>query len=320
MWVDHLTPLFQQAITTEYATLTAKGQPITYPVTPYVGKNTLDVSTGLAYPSKAERARKNPKVALLYSDALGSGLTNAPVVLVYGYGAVRDRDLQANTDRYVRSAMERFPASYKNTPDFLLKRMNWYFARIWIEVTPVHILWWEQNKLDQVPEEWHAESLLSVPQSDPAPQGANLGAWKEAAPDWRANASYAVERLGLPVLTVVNADGFPSPFRVKHASATPDGFQLDFYAGMPAPANGMASLTFHTHPEVFTGQENLVFVGSVSANGQFRVERQLADWSLKGGQLMQMFNFMTNGRKLAPRLQAEAARRGQPVPMINLPR
>jgi hypothetical protein len=320
MWVKELEPLFKQAITTEYASLTAKGQPITFPVTPYVGENTLDVSTGLAYPAKAERARKNPKVALLYSDDLGSGLSNPPVALVYGYGAVRDRDLQANTDRYVSQAFARLPAAYKGMPRFVLKRMNWYFARIWVEVTPVKILWWERNKLDQAPQEWRAAADLVPPSSDPAPKGANLGAWNEAAPDWHVSIQYAAAQLGNPVLTVVDAEGFPVPFRVKHASATPEGFQLDFYGGMPAPAHGLACLTFHTHPEVFNGQENLVYVGSVSPNGQFRVERQLADWSIKGSALNKMFSFMSNGRLLAPRLQMEAERRGQPVPVVNLPR
>jgi hypothetical protein len=318
MWVEALDPLFRKSITTEYASLTAKGQPITFPVTPYTGENTLDVSTGLTYPAKAERARRNPKVALLYSDNVGRGLQDAPIALVYGYGAVRDRDLQANTDRYLNASLANLPEAYGKMPRFVLRRMNWYFARIWVEVTPIKILWWERNQLDLAPHEWHATDFLPSP-SDPAPKGANLGAWKDATPDWRANNRYAVEHLGNPVLTVVDSDGFPVPFRVKHASATPEGFQLDFYGGMPAPAQGLAALTFHTHPEVFTGQENMVYVGAVSPNGQFQVERQLADFSLKGNSLTKMLGFMNSGRVLAPRLKLEAERRGQPVPVVNLP-
>src|SRR5215217_902128 len=58
-WPEVLLPLFERAITVEYASFTRAGAPITYPVTPYVGEDglTLDVSTGLTYPSKAERAR-----------------------------------------------------------------------------------------------------------------------------------------------------------------------------------------------------------------------------------------------------------------------
>ena len=47
-------------ITTEYASLDRSGTPITWPVTPYLGAGgTLDVTTGLSYPLKAQRARRN---------------------------------------------------------------------------------------------------------------------------------------------------------------------------------------------------------------------------------------------------------------------
>ena len=67
-WPSEVLSIFERAITCEYATLTNRNTPITYPVNPYLGDDgrTLDVSTGLTYSSKAERARRNPKVALLY--------------------------------------------------------------------------------------------------------------------------------------------------------------------------------------------------------------------------------------------------------------
>jgi len=74
------------------ATLTSHYTPNTYPVTPYVGDDgrTLDASTGLTYPTKAERARRNPKVALLYSDPVGSGLIKPAAALVLGLASVRE--------------------------------------------------------------------------------------------------------------------------------------------------------------------------------------------------------------------------------------
>ena len=103
-WPEEVRAIFERAMTCEFATVTKRGAPITYPVTPYVGEHgrTLDVSTGLAYPAKAERARRDPRVALLYSDPTGSGLADPPVVLVQGLATVRDGDLQANTDRSSR--------------------------------------------------------------------------------------------------------------------------------------------------------------------------------------------------------------------------
>jgi hypothetical protein len=109
--------VLDRSITVEYTSLTGAGTPVMVPVTPYVAddRSTLDVSTGLTYPAKAERARRDPKVSLLYSDPLGSGLVRPPVVLVQGLATVRDANLQANTDRYVRLTMEKVPAAYRGT-------------------------------------------------------------------------------------------------------------------------------------------------------------------------------------------------------------
>jgi hypothetical protein len=53
-WPSEVVSLFQRAITTEYASLTARGAPLTYPVTPYIAEagRTLDVSTGLTIPAR----------------------------------------------------------------------------------------------------------------------------------------------------------------------------------------------------------------------------------------------------------------------------
>lgn len=323
-WPEAVLALFERAITCEYATLTSQQTPITYPVTPYIGDDgrTLDVSTGLAYPTKAERARRIPKVALLYSDPVGSGLSKPPVVLVLGLASVRDANLQHNTDRYIRMSMSKVPSAYKSIPAFLLRRMPWYLARIWIQVTPLRILWWPAGEIEGQPHMWQAPTETAAPASDPAPSGKALGVWKAAPADWRSGAKYAVQNLGDPILTIVTADGFPLPFRVRNATLVPDGIRVHVPAGLPASVTGSACLTFHTHPEEFTGQQNLVFVGQVQqeATGYvFKVERQLGDWSLAGSRLRATWDFFRNGRKLAPRLAVEAERRGQPVPKIRLP-
>ena len=101
-WPADIDRLFSTSITAEYSSLTRSGAPVTVPTTPYRGSHgTLDLSTGLTYPTKAERARRNPRVSLLFADPLGEGMEQAPVALVQGHAAVRDSDLQANTDRYV---------------------------------------------------------------------------------------------------------------------------------------------------------------------------------------------------------------------------
>ncbi len=323
-WPAELLSVLERSITCEFATVSKNGMPVTFPLTPFIGEDglTIDVSTGLAYPAKAERARRNPKVAVLFSDPVGSGLTNPPVVLVLGMAAVRDADVQANTDRYVKLALTKLPAAYKGTPGLMLRRSQWYFTRIWMLVTPLRILWWPNGNMDGQPQEWVAPADTPIRKSDIAPAGRQPLPWADAPADWHEGAYNAEHNLGVPVLTVVNDDGYPVPFRVRKASTASDGFWLDLPAGIPAKAEGPACLTFHKHAEVFTGQENVAFVGKVEPTWQgafFRTERQLGDFSLKGGRSSVMWTLMKSMWRFNPRLRAELQRRNQPMPKINLP-
>ncbi len=325
-WPEELLPLFERALTVEYASLTRAGAPVTYPLTPYVGDDatTLDVSTGLTYPAKAERARRNPKVALLYSDPLGSGLEEAPVALVQGLATVRDADLQANTDRYVRLSMAKLPAVYEGQPRFVLRSLNWYFARLWVEVTPTRILWWPAGRLDEPPREWESPAGTMAPPSDPAPTGRQPGAWTEQPSGWRPAAELALRQLPLRDLTFVGADGFPVSVPARDVAPEHEGFRLRAPRLPGARPEGPACLTFHAHDEGFTTQQNRAFVGRVSeaqdSSVVFGVERALGDWSLAGSKVGMTFDLLfRKRRRLRPRLEAEAARRGQAVPKVRFP-
>ena len=71
---EELIPILMDSWACEYASLKKNGTPITYPLISFPGDDgrTIEVATGLAYPSKAERARNNPKVCLLYSDPIAT--------------------------------------------------------------------------------------------------------------------------------------------------------------------------------------------------------------------------------------------------------
>ncbi|MEU8192652.1 hypothetical protein AB0C10_02580 [Microbispora amethystogenes] len=319
-WPREAAELFGRAVVCEYASLTRDGRPVTWPMAPYTGAGgTLDVSTGLTYPDKAERARRNPRVALLYSSAEGVGPGRAPVVLVQGRATVRDADLQAGTDRYVRESLAANAGGMAGMPWFLLKRLGWYFARIWVEVTPERIVWWPEGDLSGPPEEWAHPGEPVVPPSDPAPKGPRLPSRSAPPADWRPFADRAA-RLGEPVVTMV-ADGRPLPVRARAAVRTGTGFNLRLPAGIEA-ADGPVCLTFHRYGPALAWQENMVLVGTATGDGDrlsVRVERALNDWSLpRGGARFR--SFLGEGRKLRNRLRAEAARRGQPVPVVRRPR
>ncbi|MEV4460475.1 hypothetical protein [Microbispora sp. NPDC049633] len=324
-WPREAAELFDRAMVCEYASLTRDGRPVTWPVTPYAGAaGTLDVSTGLTYPGKAERARRDPRVALLFSSAgaagAGSGPDRPPVVLVQGRATVRDADLQANTDRYVRLSLAKTGTGFAGMPWFLVKRLGWYFARIWVEVTPERIVWWPEGDLSRTPEVWTGPGGVAVPASDPAPAGPRLPSRSAPPPDWRLFADRAA-RLGEPVVTMV-ADGMPLAVRVRSAVRTDAGFDLWLPAGVQA-AGGPVCLTFHRHGPAMEWQENVVLVGSATGEGDrlsVRVERALNDWSLSGNRRERIRSFYGEGRMLRKRLEAEAARRGQAVPRVRRPR
>ncbi len=320
-WPAELVAVFERSITCNYASLTRNGAPVTMPTTPYVGDGTLDVSTGLTYPAKAERARRNPKVALLFADPIGAGASHEPVVLVQGYAAVRDADLQANTDRYASASMRKLPGSVKGQPKFLLRRLTYYYARIWIELTPVRIRWWLDRDLAEPPREWTAAGDLELPESDPAPSGRQPPAWLEPPEQWREVAARALRELPLADLTALHSDGYPICLPVTPGELAGEEVSLRIGAGAPELIPGPACLTVHGHDEQFTTQENHTLIGELLAGPdgpRLRIERALADWSLTGNRAQIAFGFLAKGRRLAPRLKAEASRRGQPVPRVNL--
>lgn len=325
-WPDEILGIVENSKTVEYASLTRAGVPITFPMLLFVAEDglTMDVSTGLTFPAKAQRARNNPQVCLLFSEPLGCGLDSPPIVHIYGQASVRDADLQANTDRFVNLVFQRFPDIYGQVPRILLKKMSWYFTRIWIQVTPLRILWWPGGDLSREPKTWQAPKSRPVPPSDPSPIGKGFKRWDNPPTEWRSSAQYAAASLGKPVLTVVDSDGYPVPIRTNDVSLEAKGFQLSLCQTSPTPAEGKACLTFHQHDEEFISwQENLVFVGQVVRNGQsasFEVERRLTSISLKGSRQKIMFDIFKLGRRFEPRLKIEAERRGQPVPTIHLPK
>src|SRR5215211_603942 len=136
---------FERFITCEYATIGPRQQPIVWPVTPYCprGAATIDVTTGLGYPKKADDAKRNPRVALLFSDATGSGLERKTTVLVQGAAEVDERDLDANAERYDRESTSKLPIVKKESPPkFMRGPLRWYYARIYVKVRPERVFVW----------------------------------------------------------------------------------------------------------------------------------------------------------------------------------
>jgi hypothetical protein len=161
---------------------------------------------------------------------------------------------------------------------------------------------------------------MALLESDPAPRGSDPPAWREPPSDWRSLAGRALADLPLADLTTVDEDGVPLCMPVSAGTLAGGAIDLELGDGAPRLIDGPACLTLHGHPALFTGQENHTLIGALEnalGSPRFVVERALADWSLVGNRARTAMSFLAARRSLAPRLAAEAARRGQPVPKVR---
>src|SRR5437016_1827888 len=152
---SHVQSVFDRFITTEYTTIDGRGQPITWPVTPYYepGAGAIDVTTGLGYPKKADDAAANPQVALLFSDPTGCGLEDPPTVLIQGTAKIDDSDLEANAARYERESLAKLPSTKElMPPKFLNPLFTWYRARIYVYVRPERVYVWHGGDMSREPQ------------------------------------------------------------------------------------------------------------------------------------------------------------------------
>jgi hypothetical protein len=265
--LPEIQAVFEKFVTTEYTTIDSKGQPITWPLTPYYkpGDPCIDVTTGLGYPKKANDARANSKVALLFSDPTGSGMDDPPMVLVQGTAEVDDRDLDANRERYDRELAEKLPATKEMSPPAFLKRaFNWYYTRIYVHVRPERIYTWPGCDVSREPQLWdaHMEEVRSghdeEQESDQREPAGGATAWDER-----------IEELGRlhksAALSFVAPDGFPFAVRVP-VGVDPSAQVIRLEAdpvGVPL-APGIACLTAHDHDERFTYQRNFQVRGDLT--------------------------------------------------------
>jgi len=253
-------------ITTEYTTIGADRQPITWPVTPYyrAGGQEIDVTTGIGYPKKANDARRNPHVSLLFSDPTGSRMGQPPAVLVQGTAKVDTTDLAANRDRYYREAQEKLPAVKQMLPPkFIQGLFNWYFTRIYVHVRPERVYVWPGGDFSREPQLFgaHVEEVRSGHSEEPevvepAPAGGGV-AWDDRMRELGSRHLTAV-------ISIVAPDGFPMSARVP-IELDEDGGVVRLGQeplGLPLVA-GRACLAAHSHDPDFKWQVNFQVRGDL---------------------------------------------------------
>jgi hypothetical protein len=258
--------VFDRFITTEFTTVDKRGQPITWPVTPYYspGGKCIDITTGLGYPKKANDARANPLVAMLFSDPTGSGLEPAPTVLVQGVADVDDRDLEANRARYARESKEKLPDIAKLMPPEPLQRfLGWYFTRIYVHVRPERVYVWPDGDVRREPELFgsHMEEIRSGHSEEPERFHADPSGGTSA---WDPRIRELGSTFPTAVLSMVCPDGFPFAIRVPVRVDPADRWiRIEGEpVGIPFQP-GLACLTVHRHNDRFTWQQNFQVRGDL---------------------------------------------------------
>ena len=171
----------------EWVSSTRSGLALDTPALMFANREagTLDVTTGLAYPVKAERARRDPRVGLAV-DAFAPG---QPVVVIRTLATVRDTDIQANADRYLELFAPMLPLIGAGAPWVAMPGSGLVLGSAFIENTVTRILWWpDLDHLDDEPVLWDAPAGALSPVSDPAPAAPpSVGSvWPVA--DWRDRA------------------------------------------------------------------------------------------------------------------------------------
>lgn len=277
--------VFQRFVTCELTTIDSRGRPITWPVAPFYrpGDPAIRVTTGLGYPKKANDARRNPKVALLFSDPTGSDLAQPPMVLVQGTAEVDDADLAANRERYERDTEAKPTGGREAAPAGPLgRRFDWYFTRIYLHVTPERLLVWRGDSSAE-PE------VINSSNEEVEVQEPRRGEGQPLLPTWDRRIHELGRRYDTAVLSTVGQDGFPFAARVPvgidrrartvNIESTPAGVAL-----VPGPA----CVTAHDHHEKLRWMRNFQVRGEL-------VEQAPGEWAVIPQQVVNGFELPPTG-------------------------
>ncbi|QLY33853.1 pyridoxamine 5'-phosphate oxidase family protein [Nocardia huaxiensis] len=154
-----VTGVLDRYFTAELSTHARDHTPVTVPVAPLwlPERGQILVTTGIGVPHKAFRARRDPRVALLYSNPVASGLDDPPAVLVQGNASVSE--IVTWDDELARQFHKVWTAQPKGVgADPITKRLFWwYYMRLEIHIRPVRIRWWPGRDMTAAP---HEEVLL----------------------------------------------------------------------------------------------------------------------------------------------------------------
>ena len=129
--------------TCEFATVTRSGTPIAWPIVSWQRPDgSFMLTTSIGLPQKAFNVRRNPAVAMLFSDATASGMIEPPHILVQGTATCPD-DIVTDVStlpEYWTKLMRRQPSGKMLSSLLGRQMMSFYYLRLIITVTPTAVI------------------------------------------------------------------------------------------------------------------------------------------------------------------------------------
>jgi hypothetical protein len=263
--LDALAPVLEAYRTCEFTTLATDGSPLTWPTAVQArADGTLLVTTSLGFPQKAHNIRRDTRVALLFSDPTGSGLSDPPQVLIRGTAVCPEQIVVSpdGLERYWGMLFERQPSSRAFLAPPARWLMDWYYLRLLITITPTEIVTLPRFTPDTAPPAVNADHGL-------------VGATTLA-------------RYPSAVLGALDTTGAPVLLRTRPV-ATPSGYLVEIPAGTGA-APGPASLLVHQHDDQLANLHNALVRGNLADSP--------AGWVLTPQRLVEPGNGNTVGEQL----------------------
>ena len=287
----------------EFVTLAHDGAPVCWPLAPDFENGRIIFSTGYVYPTKARNARRNPRVAALFSDPTASGRSDDdPLVLVQGLAEVFDQDLQRNTERYVDQLLRRGPLTFRlllRTP-VVRQLLVGYLARIWIEVTPQQEYGWAYGQLRS-----EQLRLASRPAAFSPRPGIQL---QQNVFEWLPR------YLRPPVLAYIDRAGWPAMTRVQ---ATVSRETIAVESDVATSERAPACLTYHRLVGNYLGNDAFHIRGHFDSAGRLVPEKVVGFGGTQDdrglGSLKMVRKLLDFRRQLRLQLKKEA----RPLPVVR---
>ena len=301
--------VLSSTLSSEVATIARDGTAAAWPMVALwlPERSRFVLSTSIGFPAKIGHLRRDPRIALSFSDPTGSGLTSPPVVLVQGTATVSEdvlttssADLLAHWRRV--NALQPVSRFFSSTPPARWF-MDWYYMRLVLEVTPHRVLWWPDRDTTAPPKVLVLSPVPAGPRyPDPGPDGVVPAEMHER-----------LARFDGAVLSGLDDDGRPVALRGR---ARVEGERVLWPA---TPGTGLtagpAALLCHSHDEKLWNLRSFQARGRIDRDDdgwEFRAHR-VVDGTGMSGPLGDLAAFVAARRRAGRYL----ARRGVERPRVD---